>query len=70
MLNETAKKLVARVARVAGREMADRYGRGANQDVLSAEAWQTAKAQNPDFRNWPSAQAYFEHVFSSELNGR
>ena len=67
MLNETAKKLVAREARNAARQARDRISLGANMDDLVVEAWRDAQRSNPDFRNWPSAERYFESVFCNEV---
>jgi hypothetical protein len=67
MLNDAGKKQVARAARVAAKEHRSRAALGANTDTLAMEAWQTAQVHNPDFRNWPSAQNYFETIFYSEI---
>jgi hypothetical protein len=67
MLNDAAKKLVARAARVAAKENRDRVQLGANIDQLASEAWQVATAQNTDFRQWPSAQRYFDTIFYNEI---
>jgi len=67
MLNDAARKLVARAARVAARENRCRAHMGAHTDELATEAWRTAQAQNPDFQNWPSARSYFETVFFGEI---
>lgn len=67
MLNDAAKKQVARAARVAAKENQDRAARGANVDQLAAEAWGTTLLQNPDMRDWPSAVGYFETIFYNEI---
>lgn len=68
MLNDAAKKLVARAARVAaGKGNRDRVALGANIDEICTEEWRIAQNHNPDFRNWPSAQRYFETVFYNEI---
>lgn len=69
MLNDAAKKQVARAARVAaGKGNRDRIALGANTDEICAEEWQTAQTHNPDFRDWPSAKGYFESVFYNEID--
>jgi len=67
MLNDEAKKLVARAARVGARGARQRIELGANSDELAVEAWKQAQVHNPDFRNWPSAKSYFETVFYNEI---
>lgn len=68
MLNEAAKKLVARAARVAaGKGNRDRVALGANTDEIAAEEWRIAQAHTPDFRDWPSAKGYFETIFYNEI---
>ena len=68
VLNEAARKQVARVARAAaGQDARDRIARGANLDDVCVEQWEVAQAQHPDFRDWPSAQRYFETVFVNEV---
>lgn len=67
MLNDAAKKLVARAARVAAKENRDRVALGANTDELAIEAWRTAQVHNPDFREWSSAQNYFDTIFYNEI---
>lgn len=69
MLNDAAKKLVARAARVAANENRSRAEMGANTDELAAEAWRTAQAHNPDFREWPSAKSYFDKIFYNKIEG-
>lgn len=67
MLNDAAKKLVARAARAeAEQRRADMAG--GTRDEIVEDAWQTAVSLNPDFRNWPSARPYFETVFINETN--
>lgn len=68
MLNDKAKKLVAREARTQARQARDRLARGASPDVLSADAWQQALAAYPDFRDWPSARSYFDTIFYGEIH--
>lgn len=68
MLNDAAKKQIARAARVAAKESQDRAARGANIDQLAAEAWQTAQVHSPDFRQWQSAKNYFETIFYNEAS--
>jgi hypothetical protein len=68
MLNDAAKKVVARAARVAAHEARDRVARGANADQLVVEAWEFAQAQQPEMREWSSAKAYFEAVFLREID--
>lgn len=65
MLNDAAKKLNARSARVAAQEMHDRVRLGANVDTLAAEAW--GHVSNNDFRQWIGARKYFETIFVSEI---
>lgn len=67
MLNDAAKKQVARAARVAAKEGKDRIALGANIDQIAAEAWRQAQVHNPDFRQWQSAKSYFETVFYNEV---
>lgn len=67
MLNDAAKKLVARAARVAAKENRSRAELGANVDQLASEAWRTVQAQNVDFSQWSSAKSYFETVFHNEI---
>ena len=67
MLNDAAKKLVARAARAAAKENKDRVALGANVDQLAGEAWRAACAQNPDFVRWTSAQNYFDTIFYNEI---
>ncbi len=67
MLNDAAKKQVARAARVAAKENRSRAELGADTDELATEAWRTAQVHSPDFRNWPSAQNYFEAIFYNEI---
>lgn len=67
MLNDAAKKQVARAARVAAQENRDRVQLGANTDELAAEAWRLAQTHNPDFREWSSAKSYFETIFYNEV---
>ena len=68
MLNDAAKKLVARAARAAAdKGNRDRIALGANTDEICAEEWRIAQTHNPDFRAWSSAQAYFETVFYNEI---
>jgi hypothetical protein len=67
MLNDAAKKLVARAARV---EIAGKRGQvrlGANPDRLAEESWKEAVVANPDFRGWSSAENYFMKVFMNEI---
>lgn len=68
MLNDAAKKLVARAARVAAQEKRGQISYGADVDVVAEQAWRDAQSLNPDFRNWPSAQRYFESIFLGELD--
>lgn len=67
MLNDAAKKLVARAARVAAKDNRDRAALGADTDEICAKEWTIAQNQNPDFRTWPSAQRYFETIFYNEI---
>lgn len=67
MLNDAAKKLVARAARVAAKDNRDRAALGADTDEICAKEWKIAQNQNPDFGTWPSAQSYFETIFYSEI---
>lgn len=68
MLNDAAKKLVARAARVAaGKGNRDRIALGANTDEIAVEEWETAQTHNPNFREWPSAKAYFDTIFYNEI---
>lgn len=68
MLNDEARKLVARAARAAAHENRDRVERGANIDDLAIEAWRAVKHHNPDFSTWPSAKAYFDRIFYNEID--
>lgn len=70
MLNDAAKKLVARSAQEAVREGRERVRLGASIDQVVAEAWDTALIAQPDFRDWPSAKAYFETVAIRKLAER
>lgn len=67
MLNDAAKKLVARAARVEAKERHGQIAFGANIDQLTEDAWMVAQQLNPDFRTWLSAKSYFETVFQSEI---
>jgi hypothetical protein len=67
MLNEAAKKLVARAARVEASERRADVAGGIRDEVVEA-AWDAAVSLNPDFREWPSARSYFEAVFIGEVN--
>jgi hypothetical protein len=67
MLNDVAKKLVARVARSDIKGYRDRIALGASADDLAVEAWDLAKRHNPDFATWRGAKEYFEAVFLREL---
>lgn len=66
MLNEPAKKLVARAARVAARE--DGAPHQSVDDRRIRAAWQQACTLNPEFRAWPSAERYFETVYLGEFD--
>lgn len=68
MLNDAAKKLIARAARVAaGKGNRDRVALGANIDEIAADEWQVAQTHNPDFREWQSAKSYFDTIFYNEI---
>lgn len=64
-MNEAAKKLVRRAARVAAHEMRDRARMGANIDTLIAEAW--GHISNDEYRQWTGAREYFETIFINEV---
>jgi hypothetical protein len=65
MLNEPAKKLVARAARVAAKEHGAPHE--SVTDLKIAHAWRDACSLHPEFREWPSAEAYFEEVYFGEF---
>lgn len=65
-MNEAARKIVAREARVAAQRMIGRLQVGANEDALYSEAWHEALRLNPEFGAW-NAEKYFEQVFYGEL---
>ena len=68
MLNDAAKKLIAREARAQIKGYRERAALGANQDELCTEAWGSAMRSYPDFRVWVGAKEYFEAVFLNELD--
>jgi hypothetical protein len=68
MLNDAAKMLVAREARVDIKGYRERVRLGANVDELAQEAWKQALVNHPEFREWTSAQAYFETIFYNEID--
>jgi hypothetical protein len=67
MLNDAAKRLVARAARVEIAGKRDMVRLGADPDRLAEESWREAAVANPDFRSWPSAEGYFMKVFMNEI---
>lgn len=67
MLNDAARKLVARAARVDIKGKREMVQLGANPDRLAEEAWRDAVRFNPDFRDWPGAESYFMKVFMDEI---
>lgn len=68
-MNDAARRIVGRCARVAGRDNAERLRLGADFDTVADEAWQQACQEYPEMAEWDGARQYFETILWRTTEG-